>query len=124
MIKKFEEYKEEPEVKIDYYKNGQKKYEKWYLNNKFHREDGPAIQDWYKNGQKMYEKWCLNDKFHREDGPAIQWWWYSSVQKEFEEWFLNDKQYSREKWIEKLKDIGSEHYEEQKMLYDAEKYNL
>ena len=30
MIKKFESFKEEPEVKIEYYDNGQKKSEIWY----------------------------------------------------------------------------------------------
>jgi len=66
-----------------------------FLKGILHRDDGPAIQMWYENGQKLYEKW-----------------------------FLNDEVYSREDWIEKLKEIGTEHYEEQKMLYDAEKYNL
>lgn len=39
-----------------------------YLNDKFHREDGPAVvwpdgsQFWFKNGNQ-----------HREDGPAIIW---------------------------------------------------
>jgi len=96
MIKKFEEYTNKPEVNIDYYENGQKRFEDWYLNGKYHREDGPSYQYWDDNGQKESE------------------WWY-----------LNGKEYlSREDWIKKLKEIGSEHYEEQKMLYDAEKYNL
>ena len=40
----------------------------WYLNGKYHREDGPAIifasgnLFWYKNGIQ-----------HRIDGPAIEW---------------------------------------------------
>jgi hypothetical protein len=38
----------------------------YYLNNKLHREDGPAIE--YANGNKSY---YLNDLLHREDGPAI-----------------------------------------------------
>ena len=95
MIKKFEQYnKELPEVIIDY-KNGQKIYEYWFLNVKLHREDGPAIQGWYKNGEKIIDSWYLENNY-----------------------------YSKEEWIEGLKDIGSEHYEEQKMLYNAEKYNL
>jgi hypothetical protein len=35
-----------------------------------------------------------------------------------------DKGYSKEKWVEKLKEIDSHHYDKQKMLLDAEKYNL
>ena len=38
----------------------------WYLNGKYHREDGPAIL--WNNGNKH---WYLNGKLHRKDGPAI-----------------------------------------------------
>jgi hypothetical protein len=31
----------------------------WFLNDKFHREDGPAIE--HSNGDK---EWYLNDKFY------------------------------------------------------------
>jgi len=40
----------------------------YYLNNKLHREDGPAIE--YPDGTKL---WYKNDKLHREDGPAVIW---------------------------------------------------
>jgi len=101
---------------------GQKWYEEWYLNGKYHREDGPAYQDWSYYGQKNYEGWYLNGKEHREDGPAIQSWYKG--QKLDEYWHLNDKKYSREEWVEELKKIGSPHYEEQQMLLDIEKYNI
>ena len=39
----------------------------WYLNDKLHREDGPAIE--LANGTT---EWYLNDKLHREDGPAVE----------------------------------------------------
>jgi hypothetical protein len=52
----------------------------WYLNNKHHREDGPAIE--YANGTK---EWWLNDKRHREDGPAIEW------ADGHKSWYLNGK---------------------------------
>jgi len=35
------------EKKEKYYSNGQKKYEYYLLNHKFHRENGPARQGWY-----------------------------------------------------------------------------
>ena len=38
----------------------------WYLNGKYHREDGPAVI-----GANGYQYWYLNDQLHREDGPAI-----------------------------------------------------
>jgi len=65
MIKTFEKFNE-PEIKIYYWDNGQKRYEVWLLNGKYHREDGPDILKWYENGQKNYEVWYLNDKCHRD----------------------------------------------------------
>lgn len=66
----------QPELKIE--QDGSKF---WYLNGKYHREDGPAVED--SNGTKG---WFLNGEYHREDGPAIEYpngikWWY-----------LNDKE--------------------------------
>ena len=52
----------------------------WYLNDKLHREDGPACE--YVNGDKS---WYLNGKYHREDGPAIEG---SDGSKH---WYLNGK---------------------------------
>jgi hypothetical protein len=52
----------------------------WYLNGKYHRVDGPAIE--YADGDKY---WYLNDKLHRVDGPAIE---YTNGTKY---WYLNDK---------------------------------
>jgi hypothetical protein len=66
------------------YVNG---FKEWYLNNKLHREDGPAIES--ANGHK---EWYVNDKLHREDGPAIV---YADGNKE---WFLNDKQVSQKEF--------------------------
>ena len=52
----------------------------WYINGKYHREDGPAIE--LASGTKF---WYFNNKYHREDGPAIE---YSSGDRL---WFLNGK---------------------------------
>jgi hypothetical protein len=52
----------------------------WYLNDKLHRKDGPAID--YSTG---YKSWYLNGKRHREDGPAVE---YPNGDKE---WWLDDK---------------------------------
>jgi hypothetical protein len=86
----------------------------YYLNYKYHRLDGSAIEFyngdkfWYKNGLKHrdngpaveysngYKAWYQNGKRHRLDGPAIEWndgtkdWWFEgkyidcNSQKEFE----------------------------------------
>ena len=52
----------------------------WYLDDKLHREDGPA-QEWF-NGNKC---WYINDKLHREDGPAVE------LANGNYRWFLNGK---------------------------------
>jgi hypothetical protein len=35
-----------------WFENGQISIEYWYLDGKFHREDGPSFQDWYDNDHK------------------------------------------------------------------------
>ena len=52
------------EYTVKVYDNGEKY---WYLNDKLHREDGPALE--YADG---YKEWWLNGKLHREDGPAVE----------------------------------------------------
>jgi hypothetical protein len=70
-------------------KSGNKCY---YLNNKLHREDGPAVE--YSNGDKI---WLQNGLYHRLDGPAVEyadgdvsWYFHDKYihcisQEEFEE---------------------------------------
>ena len=53
----------------------------WRLNDKLHREDGPAVV--YPNGAK---EWRLNGKLHREDGPAYE------HPDGFKQWWLNDEE--------------------------------
>jgi len=57
----------------------------WYLNDKRHREDGPAIE--WSDGSKF---WYLNDKRHREDGPAVERADGTNY------WYLNDKQVTKQ----------------------------
>ena len=59
------------------YPNGNKY---WFLNGKFHREDGPACE--FASGHK---EWWLNGDLHREDGPAIE---HTDGGKY---WYLNDE---------------------------------
>ena len=65
---------------------------RWYLDGKFHREDGPAIV--YEDGVKQ---WYLNGKLHREDGPAIE---YPNGEKQ---WFFNDEEVSWEQVFRQAK---------------------
>jgi hypothetical protein len=71
------------EYTVKVYTNGDKY---WYLNDKRHREDGPAVE--YASG---FKSWWLNDKLHREDGPAIEcadgdkFWWLNGEEVTEEE---------------------------------------
>ena len=64
----------------------------WRLNDKRHREDGPACE--YAHGTK---EWWLNGELHREDGPAIEntdgtkEWWLSGVRYTKKEFHENNK---------------------------------
>lgn len=51
----------------------------WFINDKWHRDDGPAIE--HANGSEM---WYKNGVIHRDDGPAIIW------PGQYETWVLDD----------------------------------
>jgi hypothetical protein len=61
--------------------------QEWRLNDKLHREDGPAVI--YADG---YRAWHLNGKRHRTDGPARIWADGPRA------WYLNGKQYTESEW--------------------------
>ena len=63
----------------------------WYLNNKLHREDGPAYED--VNGRI---EWWLTGKRHREVGPA-----YEDVNG-ITEWYLNNRYYTERDYYKEL----------------------
>ena len=69
----------------------------WYLKGKLHREDGPAIE--YASGDKC---WYLNDKLHREDGPAVE---YDNGTKY---WYLNGKNLTEQEWKAKVSKTSCE----------------
>jgi hypothetical protein len=54
----------------------------WYLNDMYHRTDGPAIE--YVDGSKS---WWLNDQLHRIDGPAVE-----STRTGYKAWYYHNKQ--------------------------------
>ena len=57
-------------------------YQRWFLNGKLHRTDGPAII--HPNGT---QSWWINGNLHREFGPAVI---YPNGSKQ---WYLNGIQY-------------------------------
>jgi hypothetical protein len=50
------------EVKRRYWDNAKTRLasEIWYVDDEYHRLDGPAHQRWYENGQKESEMWRIN----------------------------------------------------------------
>jgi hypothetical protein len=77
----------------------------WFLNDKLHRTDGPAIE--YATGDKL---WYLNDQLHRTDGPAIE---YADGDKV---WYLNDQYYSFNQWLE----ANTELSDQQRVMFKLE----
>jgi hypothetical protein len=92
-------------VKIDEY--GTKR---WYINNKLHREDGPAVEC-----ADGYKAWYINGKLHRENGPAAEYadgdkWWYINGKLHRENgpaaeyadgdkcWYINDVELTEEQF--------------------------
>ncbi len=54
-------------------------------------------QSFYDSGELRWEQWYLDDKLHNEEGPAIigygrygQVWW--------KQWFLHGVQYDEKEW--------------------------
>jgi hypothetical protein len=68
---------------------------RWYLDDKLHREDGPAVE--YADGIK---RWFLNDKLHREDGPAVEY-------TDGRAWYLNGVEYSEAEWHKQTQKVKS-----------------
>jgi len=69
----------------------------WFLNDKLHRTNGPAME--FVSGTKF---WFLNDKRHRTDGPAVEW--YDNYMTKW--WYLSDiRYYSKQEYYDKLKEM-------------------
>jgi len=82
-------------VKTIYYYNGKLKQIIYRLNNKRHREDGPAVI-WYDDTGNIIEeeRYYKNGINHREDGPAVIWYNKDgTIEREY--YYLNGK-YHRE----------------------------
>jgi hypothetical protein len=78
---------------------------RWLLNDKIHRENGPAVEwpdgeaHWYLNGKLHREggpaierpcgskSWFFNGELHRVDGPAVE------APNGERHWYLNDKRH-------------------------------
>ena len=89
---------------ITYYPNGNKHYERYLINGKYHRLDGPAFTSWFKNGNKCVEQYWVNGYRHRLDGPAITYW-FKNGNKCYEGYYLNGKELLPEWFMELGYDI-------------------
>ncbi len=72
------------EYTVKVYNNGAKC---WFLNDKLHREDGPAVE--YADGNKS---WYIKGLLHREDGPACE-----DVNGN-KSWFIHDEELTEEQF--------------------------
>jgi hypothetical protein len=107
LSEKYELVKEQTEPVMEIDPKGTKA---WYLNDKLHRTDGPAVE--YSNGGKA---WYLNGELHRTDGPAIEradgtkgWWLNDELHRvdgpaiEYANgtkvWYLNGIEYTEAEW--------------------------
>ena len=77
---------EELEKRI-YYENDKLIIEAYYLEDKIHRSDGPAIA-YYESGKITSKHYLFNGKWHRDNGPTyIEYNEDSSIKKEI--YYLN-----------------------------------
>lgn len=60
----------------------------YYLDDKSHRLDGPAVEN--KDG---YKAWYIEGQRHRIDGPAIEW---SDGKKS---WYIEGEAYAFKDWL-------------------------
>jgi hypothetical protein len=103
---------------------------RYYLNDKLHREDGPAWihknkdgttrSEWYVDGQLhregqpaiIYtmgdESWHKHGRYHREDGPAVTLNYEDGTYKKF--WYLNGKLLKCETKDKTIKYTGDEKF--------------
>jgi antitoxin component YwqK of YwqJK toxin-antitoxin module len=75
-------------TRISYYENGQIHYQNWKINDKFHNENGPSYISYYENGQILLQSWAINGNRHNENGPA-DIWYYENGQIQYQTWWIN-----------------------------------
>lgn len=60
-----------PASKVTFHPNGEKSTERWFVNEKRHRLDGPAVIKYFSNGIKASEVWYKDDMIYRDTLPTI-----------------------------------------------------
>jgi len=87
------------EIKRSYYNSyvgGQMYSERYLLDGKVHRQDGPAEIYYYNNNGKIQsEHYWINGECHRENGPA-RIWYYNNGKIINGEYYLNGEYITNE----------------------------
>lgn len=91
------------EPTISYYPNGNIR-DRNYMDNKYHRENGPAYESFYVNGNCECKSYYINGKFHRTDGPAYQAF-YEDESIKYIEFYINDCKYTEEAFYARLNNL-------------------
>jgi hypothetical protein len=71
----------------------------WWLNNRIHRVDGPAIE------HATGKEWWLHGTLHRTDGPAVEYangdieWWLDGYWISFESWLKQATELTEEEKV-------------------------
>ena len=90
----------EMEIRKRYYENGNIRRECYCINDKFHRENGPAIIYYYENGNIKNECYYINDKLHNENGPAkIEYYENGNIKNK--KYYYEDKEVLTQEEIKK-----------------------
>lgn len=72
-----------------WYKTGEHKFSKWWLDDKKHGEH----VTWYQNGKMESQATYVNNVLHGRSQS-----WYDNGQQEFDVWFLNGKRHGHGTW--------------------------
>ena len=86
---------------IQYYDNGQKEYEQYWVDSNYHNDKGPALIQYSPNGQKSYEGYYKDGNLHNLTGPAFIKY-YKNGKKEYETYYVEDKRVDGNKLIQEL----------------------
>lgn len=104
--------------------------ERWELDHKLHRDDGPALltpegNSWYRHGQLHRDggpavemahgtkKWFQYDVLHRDDGPAID-----TGKPETSRWFIRGVELTPEEIAEKRRALAEERQQRREKTID------
>lgn len=76
---------------------GKRINEKWYLDERYHSIDGPAVIEWdAMNGKKTAEHWYKNGNRHCVGGPATTIWNRRHGHQTKEEWYINGNRHRKD----------------------------